>query len=80
MKSRLTGLGRPWNPGDSAQQALERAIELNPDSAKSHYQLGMLLSRTGKQQDGHKELALAEKLEAEERTKSGQQLRIISPH
>ena len=63
-----------------AQQALERAIELNPDSAKSHYQLGMLLSRTGKQQDGHKELALAEKLEAEERTKSGQQLRIISPH
>jgi cytochrome c-type biogenesis protein CcmH/NrfG len=30
-----------------AQQALEKAVLLDPDSVNAHYQLGMLLGRTG---------------------------------
>jgi len=63
-----------------AEQALEKAIFLNPHSVKAHYQLGMLLGRIGKPEDGDKELEIAQKLEAEERKRSAAQLRILSPH
>jgi tetratricopeptide (TPR) repeat protein len=76
-------LGRIWlkeRKFTEAQQALEKAILLDPSSAKAHYQLGMLLGRIGKREDGDKELEIAQKLEAEERERLGMHLRIVTPH
>jgi tetratricopeptide (TPR) repeat protein len=63
-----------------AQQALEKAVLLNPSSVKAHYQLGILLGRTGKQEDAKKELAIVNELNAEETKRAGMRLRIITEH
>ena len=76
-------LGRIWlkqQNFNQAQQALEKAILLDPNSVKTHYQLGMLLGRIGKREDSNKELQIAQKLEAERRERLGVQLRILTPH
>jgi thioredoxin-like negative regulator of GroEL len=59
---------------------LERAIALNPDSVKAHYQLGMLLGRMGRQDDATKELAIVQQLNEAESKKEGMRLRILSAH
>jgi Flp pilus assembly protein TadD len=63
-----------------AQQALEKAVLLNPDSVKAHYQLGILLGRTGKQEDANKELAIVNELNAAETKRAGMRLRILTAH
>jgi tetratricopeptide (TPR) repeat protein len=63
-----------------AQQALEKAVLLNPSSVKAHYQLGILLGRTGKQEDAKKELAIVNELNAEETKRAGMRLRILTDH
>lgn len=63
-----------------AQQALEKAVVLTPDSVKAHYQLGILLGRTGKQDDAAKQFAIVQQLNAEEKDRLGMRLRILSPH
>jgi tetratricopeptide (TPR) repeat protein len=63
-----------------AQQALEKAVVLNPDSVKAHYQLGILLGRTGRPSDASKEFEIVQQLNAEEEKRLGMRLRILSPH
>jgi Flp pilus assembly protein TadD len=63
-----------------AQQALEKAVLLNPDSVKAHYQLGMLLGRTGRQDDANKEFEIVRQLNAEEEKRLGMHRRILTPH
>ena len=63
-----------------AQQALEKAVVLNPDSVKAHYQLGILLGRTGRQADADKEFAIVQRLNAEDEKRLGMRLRILTPH
>jgi tetratricopeptide (TPR) repeat protein len=63
-----------------AQEALEKAVRLNPDSVKAHYQLGILLGRTGKQVDANKEFEIVRQLNAESEKRLGSRRRIISPH
>lgn len=63
-----------------AQEALEKAVVLNPDSVKAHYQLGILLGRTGRQADANKEFAIVQQLNAEDEKRLGMRLRILTPH
>lgn len=63
-----------------AQQALEKAVALDPGSVKAHYQLGILLGRTGRPNDASKEFEIVQQLNAEEQKRLGMRLRILSPH
>ena len=63
-----------------AEQALEKAVLLNPNSVKAHYQLGILLGRTGRQDDANKEFGIVHQLNAEEEKRAGLRLRILTPH
>ncbi len=63
-----------------AQQALEKAVALDPGSVKAHYQLGILLGRTGRPTDASKEFEIVQQLNAEEQKRLGMRLRILSPH
>lgn len=63
-----------------AQQALEKAVALDPTSVKAHYQLGILLGRTGRPTDASKEFEIVQQLNAEEQKRLGMRLRILSPH
>ena len=63
-----------------AEQALEKAVLLNPNSVKAHYQLGILLGRTGRKDDANKELAIVQQLNAAEEKRAGMRLRILTPH
>ena len=63
-----------------AELALDKAIVLNPDSVKAHYQLGILLGRAGRQDDANKEFAIVQQLNAEEEKKSGLRLHLLNPH
>jgi tetratricopeptide (TPR) repeat protein len=63
-----------------AQEALEKAVGLNPDSVKAHYQLGILWSRAGRQDDADKEFAIVKQLNAEEARRLGMRLRLLTPH
>jgi tetratricopeptide (TPR) repeat protein len=63
-----------------AQQILEKAVVLNPESVKAHYQLGILWGRAGKQDDANKEFEIVKQLNAEEEKRLGMRLRILTPH
>jgi tetratricopeptide (TPR) repeat protein len=63
-----------------AAKALEKAVLLNPNSVKAHYQLGILLGRTGRQDDANKEFEIVHQLNAEEEKRAGMRLRILTPH
>jgi superkiller protein 3 len=65
---------------EDAKQALEKAVLLNPSSVKAHYQLGILLGRTGKQDDASRELAIVNELNAAETKRAGTRLRILTAH
>jgi superkiller protein 3 len=65
---------------EDAKQALEKAVLLNPSSVKAHYQLGILLGRTGKQDDASRELAIVNELNAAETKRAGMRLRILTAH
>jgi len=63
-----------------AEEALRKAVLLSPGSVKAHYQLGILLGRTGRQEDAQKEIETVRQLNAEEQERTGMRLRILSPH
>ena len=63
-----------------AEEALRKAVLLSPGSVKAHYQLGILLGRTGRQEDAQKEIEMVRQLNAEEQKRTGMRLRILSPH
>jgi tetratricopeptide (TPR) repeat protein len=63
-----------------AQEALEKAVDLNPVSVKAHYQLGILWGRAGRQDDADKEFAIVKQLNAEEEKRLGMRLRLLTPH
>jgi Flp pilus assembly protein TadD len=62
-----------------AEQALQKAVQLNPNSVKAHYQLGILMGRTGRQEDANKEFGIVHQINAEEEKRSGMRLRILTP-
>jgi tetratricopeptide (TPR) repeat protein len=63
-----------------AQEALEKAVLLDPNSVKAHYQLGILLGHIGKQDDANKEFDIMKQLGAQEVRRAGVQLRLLTPH
>jgi tetratricopeptide (TPR) repeat protein len=65
---------------EEAQQVLEKAVVLNPESVKAHYQLGILWGRAGRQDDASKEFEIVKQLNAEEEKRLGMRLRILTPH
>ena len=70
---------RPWaalgqfqleqNLLSSARVSLRKAIELDPQYSTAHYQLAMLLRRTGEQAEATREIALFQKYHDEENKK-----------
>lgn len=64
---------------DEAQQNLQRAVSLDPDSVEAHYQLGLVLRRQGKSADSESEFAESRKLEAEQRAQKDVRLRLLLP-
>jgi len=49
----------------TAEGMLRRAIEYDPNNKSAHYLLGQLLQQTGRPEEARRELAIAEKLQAE---------------
>jgi Flp pilus assembly protein TadD len=64
---------------EEAQQNLQRAVSLDPDSVEAHYQLGVVLRRVGKSADSESEFAESRKLEAEQRAQKDVRLRLLLP-
>ena len=64
---------------DEAQQDLERAVLLDPDSVEAHYQLGLLFRRLGKTAEAESQLAESSKLETEHRAQKGVRLHLLLP-
>jgi len=64
---------------DEAQQALDRAVALDPGSVEAHYQMGLLLRRLGKTAESDQEFAESRKLETEHRAQSDVHLRLLLP-
>jgi tetratricopeptide (TPR) repeat protein len=64
---------------DEAQQDLERAVLLDPDSVEAHYQLGVLLRRLGKTAEADSQLAESHKLETEQRAQKNVHLHLLLP-
>jgi tetratricopeptide (TPR) repeat protein len=64
---------------EDAQQNLERAIALDPDSVEAHYQLGLLLRRLGKPAESDGEFAESRKLESAQRAQKDVRLRLLLP-
>jgi tetratricopeptide (TPR) repeat protein len=64
---------------EEAQQDLERAVSLDPDSVEGRYQLGLLLRRLGKTAESENQFAQSRKLEAEQRAQKDIRLRLLLP-
>jgi tetratricopeptide (TPR) repeat protein len=64
---------------EDAQQNLERAVSLDPDSVEAHYQLGLLLKRLGKPAESESEFAESRKLEEAQRAQKDVRLRLLLP-
>lgn len=64
---------------EDAQQNLERAVSLDPDSVEAHYQLGLLLRRLGKSAESESEFTESRKLEAAQRAQKDVRLRLLLP-
>ena len=62
-----------------AENNLQKAVRLNPKSVKANYQLGLLLSRTGRKEEADKQLEIAKSLRAEDEATSRLQLRLLDP-
>ena len=65
---------------EEAQQDLERAVSLDPDSVEAHYQLGLLLKRMGKSAESESQFAESRKLEAEQGAQKDMRLRLLLPN
>ena len=62
-----------------AKVNLEKAVQLNPKSVKSNYQLGLLLSRLGEKEAAAQKFDLAKSLRQEDEATSRLQLRLLDP-
>ena len=62
-----------------AKDQLDTAIRLDPNSLQAHYQLGILLGRTGKQEESQREIELARSIESEQRAHKSAQIRLLLP-
>ena len=60
-----------------AEANLREAIRLSPKSVKANYQLGLLLVRSGKKEEGDRQLAFAKTLREEDAATSRLQLRLL---
>jgi tetratricopeptide (TPR) repeat protein len=60
-----------------AENYLTKAIRLNPKSMKANYQLGLLLVRMGKKEEGDKQLEIAKSLRQEDEESSNLQRRLL---
>lgn len=64
---------------EEAQEKLQRAVALDPDSVEAHYQLAMVLGRLGKSADAESELAQSHKLEQQQAAQRDLRLRLLLP-
>jgi Flp pilus assembly protein TadD len=62
-----------------AETFLRKAVQLDPESMKANYQLGLLLARTGRKEEAARQLALASTLREEDEAASRLQLRLLDP-
>ena len=62
-----------------AEAYLRKALQLDPKSSKASYQLGLLLARTGRQEEAARQLELAKSLRKEDEASSRLQLRLLDP-
>jgi tetratricopeptide (TPR) repeat protein len=62
-----------------AEAYLRKALLLDPRSSKATYQLGLLLARTGRQDEAARQLAQAKTLRQEDEASSRLQLRLLDP-
>jgi predicted Zn-dependent protease len=61
-----------------AESNLEKAVRLDPKSVKGNYQLGLLLSRMGKNEESANQMEIAKSLRTEDQA-SRLQLRLLDP-
>ena len=64
---------------EEAEASLRSAVRLNRQSARAHYQLGLLLSRLGRKDEADRELAEAKTLRETDDATTRLQLRLIGP-
>jgi tetratricopeptide (TPR) repeat protein len=76
---KLGGLLAKTQRQDEALQVLQRGVELDPDSVEGHYQLGLLLRRMGKKDEGDAQLAESKKLGETQRAQKDVRLRLVLP-
>jgi superkiller protein 3 len=64
---------------EDAQQDLERAVSLDPNSVEGHYQLGLVLRRLGKTAESETQFAESHRLETEQSAQRDLHLRLLLP-
>ena len=64
---------------EEAQQDLERAVSLDPNSVEAHYQLGLVLRRLGKAPESETQFNESHRLETEQSTQRDLHLRLLLP-
>jgi Flp pilus assembly protein TadD len=77
MPLSLAGLGKAYVRKAKPEEAiplLKQAVELQPDSANMHYQLGQAYLKAGRREEAQKEMAEAQKLQAESRQKQEEKI------
>ena len=67
------------NNSAAARTTLERATQLNPRDLRAHYQLGLLLSKTGEKEKAQAMFAIADRLRQEQRTEETTTFKLIDP-
>lgn len=75
----LGGLLMSAHRYSEAQERLQKAVSLNPQSVKANYQLGLLLARMGDKDEADKHLRMAQSLRAADEDNSRLQLRLLDP-
>ena len=66
LPNSLDGTGKAYSRKGQPEKAaiyFQRAVDLQPDSAKMHFQLGQALMKAGQQERGRQEIAKAGKLQ-----------------
>ena len=72
LPNSLEGTGRAYMQESRPEEAVpyfQRAVELQPDSAKMHFQLGQAYLKIGQRAKAQKEIAEAGRLQAQARKK-----------
>ena len=64
---------------EEAQQNLEQAVALDPNSVEAHYQLALALRRLGKSAESEAHMAESHRLEAEQSSTRDLRLRLLLP-